>query len=133
MPEGSYAGSGETRHVSDPVALLKRQYRDVEGLFGRIGKTEDAAERRRLLDLIIQKLALRRVLAVLLKDYGSLCERCLAHYARMALPQAAATIGTLEQVIAISVEHGECPECQQCTRTYFLAKTNSASTRNVAS
>ena len=42
----------------DPVKLLKKQHREVEALFKRIGKTEGASERRRLMEEISAKLTL---------------------------------------------------------------------------
>ena len=133
MPEGAYAYHSEGDHASYPAALLRRQYRDVEELFGRIGASENVTERRRLLELIIQKLTLRRVLTVLLKADRPLCERCLAHYARMALSQAATMLDTLRQVIALSVQLDECRQCRAFTPTFFLAKTHSEPTRDAAS
>jgi hypothetical protein len=133
MPEGAHAYPREGNHASYPVALLKRQYRDVEELFSRIGESENVTERRRLLELIIQKLTLRRVLTVLLKNDRPLCARCLAHYGRMALGQAATMLDNLRQVIAVSVQLGECLACREFTRTFFLAKTHSGSTQGTAS
>ena len=40
----------------DPIKLLKKQHREVEALFKRRGKTEEASERRRLMDEISAKL-----------------------------------------------------------------------------
>src|SRR5262249_40296481 len=45
-------------HPMDPVKLVKQQHREVEALFKRVGKAEDAEERRRLMEEIGQKLAL---------------------------------------------------------------------------
>jgi len=42
----------------DPTKLLKKQHREVEALFKRIGKTEEAFERRRLMDEISAKLTM---------------------------------------------------------------------------
>ena len=42
----------------DPTKLLKKQHREVEALFKRIGKTEEASERRRLMNEISAKLTL---------------------------------------------------------------------------
>ena len=42
----------------DPVKLLKKQHREVEAFFKKIGKAESAAERRRLLDEISHLLTL---------------------------------------------------------------------------
>jgi hypothetical protein len=42
----------------DPIKLLKKQHREVEALFKRIGKTEEASERRRLMDEIGATLTL---------------------------------------------------------------------------
>ena len=126
MPEGAYA-------YSYPAALLNRQYRDVEEIFSRIGASENVTERRHLLELIIQKLTLRRVLSVLLKADRPLCERCLARYARMALGQVATMLDNLGQVIAVSVQLGECRHCRGFTRTFFLATTHSEPTRDTAS
>jgi len=42
----------------DPTKLLKKQHREVEALFKRIGKTEEASERRRLMDEISAKLTM---------------------------------------------------------------------------
>src|SRR5213594_1577932 len=43
-------------YAMDPIKLLKKQHREVEALFKRIGKTEEASERRRLMDEISAKL-----------------------------------------------------------------------------
>jgi len=56
-------GSGEDRRerrhrIMDPVKLLKKQHREVEALFKRVGKAEGAPERRRLMDEIGAKLTL---------------------------------------------------------------------------
>lgn len=67
---------------------------------------------------------LDRVLVVLLTEYGPLCERCLAHHARMTLSQVAAALATLCQTVAVRVEHGECPGCEQFTQVFSLAKTH---------
>lgn len=40
----------------DPMKLLKRQHREVEGLFKKIEKTENASQRRQLMRDITQKL-----------------------------------------------------------------------------
>ena len=42
----------------DPVRLLKKQHREVEALFKRVGKAEGPSERRRLMDEIGAKLTL---------------------------------------------------------------------------
>jgi len=42
----------------DPTKLLKKQHREVEALFKRIGKTKEASERRRLMDEISAKLTM---------------------------------------------------------------------------
>ena len=42
----------------DPITLLKRQHREVEGLFRQIEDAEDAGSRRQLLDRIVEKLTL---------------------------------------------------------------------------
>ena len=42
----------------DPVKLLKQQHREVEALFKKVGKAEEADERRRLMEEIGQKLTL---------------------------------------------------------------------------
>ena len=42
----------------NPVKLLKKQHREVEALFKRVGKAEGASERRRLMDEIGAKLTL---------------------------------------------------------------------------
>jgi len=42
----------------DATKLLKKQHREVEALFKRIGKTEEASERRRLMDEISAKLTM---------------------------------------------------------------------------
>jgi len=42
----------------DPVKMLKKQHREVEALFKRIGKTREASERRLLMDEISAKLTL---------------------------------------------------------------------------
>src|SRR5262249_2849421 len=117
-PEGAYA-------YSYPAALLNRQYRDVEEIFSRIGASENVTERRHLLELIIQKLTLRRVLSVLLKADRPLCERCLARYARMALGQVATMLDNLRQAIAVSVFPSSWPvECVGSPRV-FGASPNS--------
>jgi len=74
----------------------------------------------------------RRVLTVLLAEYGPLCERCLSHHARLTLSQVAALIEILRRSIAFRVEHGKCPECQQFTKTFVLAKTHSGPTQDGA-
>jgi hypothetical protein len=43
-------------YAMDPIKLLKKQHREVEALFKRIGKTEEASERRRLMNEISAKL-----------------------------------------------------------------------------
>jgi len=49
----------ERRHrIMDPVKLLKKQHREVEALFKRVGRAEGASERRRLMDEIGAKLTL---------------------------------------------------------------------------
>jgi len=73
-----------------------------------------------------------RVLTVLLAEYGPLCERCLAHHARLTLTQVAALLASLRRSIAFRVEHGPCPECQQVTKTVVLAKTHSGPTQDGA-
>ena len=40
----------------NPMTLLKNQHREVKRLFKQIEDTEDAGERRELLDQIAQKL-----------------------------------------------------------------------------
>ena len=42
----------------DPLKLLKKQHREVEGLFKQVGKADGARERRRLLDEIAAKLTM---------------------------------------------------------------------------
>jgi len=66
----------------------------------------------------------RRVLVVLLTEYGPLCERCLAYHARTSLSHAATMLQTLTEHVALLVEHGECPGCHQFTQTFSLAKTH---------
>src|SRR5207245_4779948 len=56
-------GSGEDRRerrhrIMNPVELVKKQQREVEALFKRVGKAEGAPERRRLMDEIGAKLTL---------------------------------------------------------------------------
>jgi len=71
-----------------------------------------------------------RVLTVLLAEYGPLCERCLAHRVRLTLSQVAAMLESLRRSIAFRAEHGKCPECQQFTKTFVLAKTHFGSTQD---
>ena len=71
-----------------------------------------------------------RVLRVLLAEYGPLCERCLAYHARLTPSQVAAMLGSLRRSIALRGEHGKCPECQQFTETFVLAKTHSGLTQD---
>jgi hypothetical protein len=121
MPESECEGGHVSEQASDAVALLKRQYRDVEKLFRRIADAHSTAERYELLDEIMQKLTLRRILAVLLRNCCPLCERCLARLGRVTPTDVAAALFSLGRVITLNVEQAECPECQQSTRTFFLA------------
>ena len=65
-----------------------------------------------------------RVLVVLLREYGPLCERCLAYHARMTISRVADMLDSLRQHVALRVEHCECPGCQQFTQAFSLAKTH---------
>jgi hypothetical protein len=66
----------------------------------------------------------RRVLMVLLTEYGPLCERCLAYHARLTISHVAAMLDTLRAHVALRVEHSECPGCHQFTQVFSLAKTH---------
>jgi hypothetical protein len=66
----------------------------------------------------------RRVLMVLLTEYGPLCERCLAYHARLTISHVAAMLETLREHVALRVEHCECPGCHQFTQAFSLAKTH---------
>ncbi len=65
----------------------------------------------------------RRFIAVLLREHGPVCERCLAHHARLMPSEAAAVLEGLKGQIALRVEHAECPECHQFTQLFSLGKT----------
>lgn len=71
-----------------------------------------------------------RTLTAVLMEYRPLCERCLAHHARLLLSQIAAILESLRRSIAFTVEHGKCADCQQFTQTFAVAKTHSGSTKN---
>jgi len=66
---------------------------------------------------------LDRVVTVLRDENAPLCERCVAHHARMTISRAAAALKSLRETVAVTVEHDECPGCQQYTQTFALAKT----------
>jgi len=71
----------------------------------------------------------RRLLAVLLvKKFGPLCERCLAHHARLTLSETAAILGRLRASICIRFEHAKCPGCDQFTQLFSLGKPHDDAT-----
>jgi len=64
-----------------------------------------------------------RVLLVLLKEYGPLCEPCVAHHARMTVPKASGMLKRLRRSVAVKVDHDECLGCRQFVQTFALVKT----------
>ena len=97
----------------DLIEILEKQLSEVARLFKRIGKAEKAADQRKLLNDIVEKLTTRRIVKVLLKDYGALCEQCLAYSARIRLSQVAAILVGIGDVAAMRAEPGECSRCQK--------------------